>query len=347
MQKSSNPVHRSVNVLGSGLVRTDVAQRCDVLHLHWLGSETLSVREISYVSAAVPAVWTLHDTWAFTGADHHPKDESDIRYRVGYTRGSRLPGDGRIDVDAWVFRRKLKAWKSPMWLVAPSSHVQTMANESYLASSWPTTVIPNALDTDVFRQLAEAERSVARAGFGLPAEGPLILFGSASRAAHTKGMDLLAEALERLRIRLPEATFATFGPVAEDLPGSIQQLGYVDDEEVLRRLYSAADAVVVSSRFETFSQVAAEAQACGTPVAAFATSGLLDVVEDGVTGFLAEPYEPEALAESVIRVIDAGPRMRDAARDRAERLWAMDVVGRQYVAWYEQAIAEFHSNLRR
>lgn len=347
MQKSFNPVHRSVNVLGSGLVGTDVVQRCDVVHLHWLGSETLSIGEISYVSAAGAVVWTLHDLWAFTGADHHPRDSNDLRYRVGYTRESRLPGDGRIDVDAWVFRRKLKAWKSPMWLVAPSSYVQTMANESYLASSWPTTVIPNPLDTDVFRPAAEAERLVARAEFGLPANGPLILFGSASRAAHTKGMDLLAEALERLRSQLPKATFATFGPVAEDLPGWVQQLGYVDSEERLRRLYSTAEAVVVSSRFETFSQVAAEAQACGTPVAAFATSGLLDVVEDRVTGFLAEPYEPEALADAAIRAITAGPRMRKAARKRAERLWAMDVVGRQYVEWYEQARSEFHSNLRR
>lgn len=347
LQQSSNSVHRSVNVIPSSVARNSNLRSTDVIHLHWVGDELLSVRQIGALSTAVPVVWTLHDTWAFTGADHHPKDESDNRYRAGYTQESRLPGDGRIDVDAWVFRRKLKAWKSPIWLVAPSSYIQNMANESYLASSWPTTVIPNPLDTDVYRPLEDGEQIVARAELGLPADVPVVLFGSASRAAHTKGMDLLAKALERLRIRLPGATFATFGPVAEDLPDWVRQLGYVDSEEQLRRLYSAADAVVVSSRFETFSQVAAEAQACGTPVAAFATSGLLDVVEDGVTGFLAEPYEPEALAEAMIRVIEAGPRMREAARKRAERLWAMDVVGRQYVAWYEQAISEFHSNLNR
>lgn len=347
VQKSSNPVHRSLNVVPSGVLKNTDLTSVDTIHLHWIGDEVLGVQEIARLARRVPIVWTLHDTWAFTGADHHPKDETDIRYRVGYTRASRLPGDGRIDVDAWVFRRKLRAWKSPMWLVAPSSYVMKMANESYLASSWPSTVIPNPMNVGVFRPLEVDSRSAVRAEFGLSGNGPLIVFGSGSRAAHTKGIDLLAEALERLRVRLREASFATFGPVAEDLPGWVQQLGYVDDEEHLRKLYSAADVVLVSSRFETFSQVAAEAQACGTPVAAFATSGLLDVVEDGVSGFLAEPYDPEALAEAAIRAIDAGPRMREVARERAERLWAMDVVGRQYVAWYEQAIAEFHSNARR
>jgi len=102
--------------------------------------------------------------------------------------------------------------------------------------------------------------------------------------------------------------------------------------------------VVVPSRFETFSQVAAEAQACGTPVAAFATSGLLDVVSEGETGFLAQGFDPLGLASAAQRVLTAGEPMRRAARERAERLWAIPVVGKQYADWYERAIREFHES---
>jgi glycosyltransferase involved in cell wall biosynthesis len=230
-----------------------------------------------------------------------------------------------------------------MWLVAPSRYVKQMAEGSYLASSWPVTVIPNPLDVDVFKPLDGGARLKARIEFGLPPEAPLILFGSGSRSAYTKGIDLLVQSLQVTHDRLPTTAFATFGPVDDALPGWVTQLGYIHDEQLLADLYASSDVVIVSSRFETFSQVASEAQACGTPVAAFATSGLLDVVDDGVTGFLADPYDPVSLADAVCRVIEAGSAMRHAARERAERLWAMPVVGRQYADWYEQAIGEFHA----
>ena len=340
-QKSSNPVHRSVNVLPSKVMNDLDVAWFDAIHLHWVGDELISVRQIGSLARTLPVVWTLHDTWAFTGADHHPKDETDNRYRVGYTKESRLPGDGRMDVDAWVFRRKLRAWTSPMWLVAPTASVMVMAKESVIASSWPVTVIPNPVDCDIFTAAPSVERVELRGRLGVQADEPLILFGSGSRAAYTKGMDLLAGSLPEFRRRLPHARFMTFGPISDELPDWVDQIGFVANESSLRDLYAAANVVIVPSRFETFSQVAAEAQACGTPVAAFATSGLLDVVGDGETGFLAKEFDSLALADAAEQVIAAGEPMRQAARERAERLWAMPVVGRQYADWYEQAIQEF------
>mgnify|MGYP002280265134 CR=1 FL=1 len=342
IQLSNNPVHRSLNVLPSKVVMDADLASFDVAHLHWVGDEMISIGQIGSLAQTLPVVWTLHDTWAFTGADHHPKDGTDTRYRVGYTKESRLPGDKRVDVDAWVFRRKLRAWKSPVWLVAPSSHVMKMAQESFLASRWPVTVIPNPIDCDVFTSACPQERTDLRHRLGLHGDEPLILLGSGSRAAYTKGMDLLASALPELRRRLPHACFVTFGPDSNELPDWVRQIGFVHDESALRDLYAAADVVLVSSRFETFSQVAAEAQACGTPVAAFGTSGLLDVVSDGETGYLAKGFDPVSLVDAAQRVLDAGEPMRHAASERAQRLWAMPVVGRQYADWYEHAIREFH-----
>jgi glycosyltransferase involved in cell wall biosynthesis len=99
--------------------------------------------------------------------------------------------------------------------------------------------------------------------------------------------------------------------------------------------------MVVPSRIESFSQTASEAQACGTPVVAFATSGLLDVVEDGVSGLLAEPYDTTALGAAIASVLqDAELRARlgGQARDRAVRTWSMPVVAAQYLDWYAEAV---------
>jgi D-inositol-3-phosphate glycosyltransferase len=67
--------------------------------------------------------------------------------------------------------------------------------------------------------------------------------------------------------------------------------------------YSAADAVLVPSRSESFGLVALEAQSCGTPVIGAATGGLRYVVRDGETGFLVEGHDPAEYAQRIIRLL--------------------------------------------
>jgi D-inositol-3-phosphate glycosyltransferase len=97
----------------------------------------------------------------------------------------------------------------------------------------------------------------------------------------------------------------------------------------LADLYALADVCVVPSRAESFGLVALEAQASGTPVVASAVGGLLDIVEDDVTGYLVEDRDPRAFADRIARILDDTAlrlRMGDAARDRAQHFtWTRSV----------------------
>jgi D-inositol-3-phosphate glycosyltransferase len=97
----------------------------------------------------------------------------------------------------------------------------------------------------------------------------------------------------------------------------------------LADLYAIADVCVVPSRAESFGLVALEAQASGTPVIAAAVGGLLDIVEDGVTGYLVQGRDPHEFADRIARVLDDSAlrlRMGDAARERAQQLtWSRSV----------------------
>ena len=82
---------------------------------------------------------------------------------------------------------------------------------------------------------------------------------------------------------------------------------------------------MLPSRQDNLPNTGLEAHACGTPVVAFKTGGLPDIVDDRVTGALAEPFEPASLAACIRWVLEDEQRLQQlgsAARARAERLWA-------------------------
>ncbi len=82
------------------------------------------------------------------------------------------------------------------------------------------------------------------------------------------------------------------------------------------------DVLVAPSHQEPFGTVLSEAMAVGTPVVATRVGGLAEVVDDGVTGLLVEPGEPDALAAAVLEVLGRRDAMSTAARQAARRFGA-------------------------
>ena len=114
--------------------------------------------------------------------------------------------------------------------------------------------------------------------------------------------------------------------------------GHFHDVLSLRALYSAADAMVIPSRQDNLPNTGLEANVCGTPVVAFDTGGLPDIVADRTTGALAEPFEPASLASAIRWVLEDPHRRRElgaAAKQRAEQLWAPSRIASLYAEIYE------------
>ena len=85
-----------------------------------------------------------------------------------------------------------------------------------------------------------------------------------------------------------------------------------------------------------------EAHACGTPVVAYRTGGLVDIVDDQISGALAEPFDPGSLAAAIRWVLEDPQRrgqLGAAARQRAERLWDPARVAGLYAEGYGEALA--------
>jgi|GEM_PF-257852 len=175
-------------------------------------------------------------------------------------------------------------------------------------------VVPNVVDGDALRALAS----------GAPAPGRFTVV-TVGRVVHNKGYDLLAGALHDPRVagRLPAGWvwqhFGT-GPGADALARQAEAAGVpltirggATDEEVQRAL-SRAGLFVQPSRYEGSSLTTLEAMVHGRVVVATPVGGIPDKVEDGRTGFLAARPTSAALADALVRALEAGPDVGPAAR---------------------------------
>lgn len=206
-------------------------------------------------------------------------------------------------------------------------------------------MVPNPIDIDRWQPI---DQRLARQLLGLPQECPLLLFGSIGGGKDPrKGIDLLHAALTQLRseANLHDLQLVVFGKLAPKSPPQlgfpVHYTGHLYDDLSLRALYSAADAMVIPSRQDNLPNTGLEAHACGTPVVAFNTGGLPDIVDDHVTGALAEPFEPESLAAAMRWVLEDPQRHQQlgaAARARAEQLWAPARVAGLYSEVYLAAM---------
>jgi glycosyltransferase involved in cell wall biosynthesis len=127
-----------------------------------------------------------------------------------------------------------------------------------------------------------------------------------------KDHDTLIAAAVIVLLKRPLARFLIAGKGPEEvrlfesirrmgLVGKVLLTGHVPDPLPLLK---AVDIYVQSSWGEGMGSVLIEAAACGAPIAATTAGGIPEVVEDGVTGLLVSPRNPEALAEALIRLMD-------------------------------------------
>jgi glycosyltransferase involved in cell wall biosynthesis len=166
---------------------------------------------------------------------------------------------------------------------------------------------------------------------GPPEEPPHVLF--VGRLSAEKGILELLAAVGALPL-----VVVGDGPLRDRVPTA---LGFIPNAE-LGPYYERAAVVCCPSLREGFGVACLEAMAHGRPVVASATGGLLDLVEDGVTGLLVQPGDTDALRAALERLLgDAGLRARwgAAGRERARARFSWQAATRGTLATYRQALA--------
>jgi len=226
-------------------------------------------------------------------------------------------------------------------------------------------IIPSGVDCDRFRPPNPAERKQARDALGLAAGDFAI--GTVGMLEARKGQRYLIEAMRLLRdgegAGVAHATavnarcfIAGTGALANELAAEIEArrlddsvhlMGVLDDS---RSLLWALDIFAMPSLQEGLGVAALEAMACGLPVVASAIGGLVDAVEDGVSGIQVPVGNAPALANAIAQ-FSANPELRlamgSAGRERAVAKFAIEAMARGTLALYLACVENRARNRRQ
>jgi glycosyltransferase involved in cell wall biosynthesis len=293
-----------VGFLGSDFVHSVRARRSfepELVHAHWWFPNGVVGTWVSGL-ARIPLVTTLHGT--------------DVRLarKVGVAK----PLFGHVLKHSAAVTTVSKWLKEETEALVPGVH---------------PTVAPMPVATNLF-------------GPGSSRDGQRLLF--VGRLNDQKGADHLLNALALMK-REAWLDIVGDGPNREALKQLAQQLGVASrirwhgqlSQSELPPLYQRAAAVVIPSVDEGLGLVAVEALLCETPVVAFDSGGLRDVIQHEKTGLLVKPGDRAALASALDNLLardGRGSQLGRAGRLYALSAFAPESAARRYAEIYRRVL---------
>ena len=214
-------------------------------------------------------------------------------------------------------------------------------------------VIPSGIDLEPFA--GSLDRDYLRREFGFPPDSFLV--GIVAQLVDGKGHGTLIEAAKLLKTFLPKIKIIIIGGGALELRLAEQArglgvgdlvffLGFRDD---VPRLLASLDAFVLTSDAEGLGSSIMDAMAARLPVVATRVGGIPEVVEDGETGILIPPRDPETLARTILRLAndrDLAGRLGAQGFESVRRKFSAEAMVSRIVDLYEKIAASQKINLR-
>jgi len=331
---------------GRSVIKHPDVKNADIIHLHWINHGFLDPKHIAEIKkSGKPVVWTFHDSNVFTGGCH-------VRYACDHYQQQcgncpLLINPAADDISHSIWKQKNKAYQQlDFSIAAPSSWMLASVKKSSLMLGKPVNHIPNTLETDVFKP---ADKKQAKQQAGLPTDKFIFLSGfMPSRKDLHKGTQYLLESMELLKQRLgvdaDQVEVVVFGNRGTenlpDFPFKTSFLGTINNDEKLALYYAAADAFLIPSLEDNLPYTVMESLSCGTPVIAFTTGGIPDMVRHEHNGYLATYKSSESFADGMEWIIKHSEKekLNRQARQTIMDRFSEEVIAKQHIEVYNNLL---------
>lgn len=279
--------------------------RPDIVHLHNIHGYYLNYELLfEYLAQAnIPVVWTLHDSWAYTGHCANYLAAGCERWK---THCDRCPQPKSYPKTSFIsqayrnFEKKRACFLSVrnLTLVPVSRWLEGELHQSFFRDT-AIQQIHNGIDTDTFVPVAES--SVIRAKYAIAMNQPVVL-GVAS-VWYNKGFE---DFIALRKLLAPHITIVLVGLTGKQKQiakkNGIIAIDRTQSQSELAALYSTASVFCNPTWEESFGLTNVEAMACGTPVVTYNTGGSPEILTRE-TGRIVQPRDVNALAAAVMEVL--------------------------------------------
>jgi glycosyltransferase involved in cell wall biosynthesis len=324
----------------------------DVVHLHNLHGDFLSILAMPIWARYKPLVWTLHDNWAMTGGCASPRGCERWKVACGHCPlSTRFPMVGH---DHTRFFRSLKPsiFKAARpRIVTPSAWLAARVKQIPHFRKLDITVIPNPVDCETFRPATQ--RAAIRERLGLTVYAPVVLITGHDWRDRFKGGPEAIAALQAAAQQMPELQILAVGRESRallsqtGLPG--RALPFTSNRHELADAYAAADITLFPSRAENYPLTTLESMSAGTPVVAFDVGGIPEQIDHLQTGWLAPDGDVTSLRDGILRLTryaEDTRRMGHLARDTVRRRNSIPVIATLYLDEYDRARAAWRRRFK-
>ncbi len=292
---------------GISIANHPLVKQADILHLHWTNSGFLSIKDLkALINTGKPIVWTMHDMWVFTGGCHYSGSCDGYLTKCGSCPMLRDADENDLSRMGWLRKDAMYARADNISFVGCSKWLADVAAKSSLINRFSIANIPNPIDVEIFSPL---HKLTQRAKYGVSADAKVILFGAANINDKRKGITYLVEALQLLKQKHNRENIEVviFGKNkhfdVSTLPFKVHQLNIINSEKVLAEVYNLADVFVTTSVEDNLPNMIMEAMACGTPVVAFETGGIPEMIDHLQNGYLATLKSAQGIADGIKHIL--------------------------------------------
>jgi glycosyltransferase involved in cell wall biosynthesis len=231
-------------------------------------------------------------------------------------------------------------------LISPSNWMKSVLNEDFNFPLASIYVVNNGVDHTRFRPDAEKSEFVQK--IRDEAGGPIVLFSG--RMISTKGVQVLVEAIPKILREVKDAYFVFVGGGNSAfykqrlkklmIPSkSFNFLGYVANSDDIPGLYTTASVFVAPTLYENFPIRILENMSCQNAVVATDIVGIPEIIQDRVNGLLIDPWDVNALSESVIALLSdqrLAKRIGQNARKTVEEKFTLKKFANETADVYER-----------
>lgn len=333
-----------LNIVSSfDLVKHPFYQEADILNFHNLHTGYFNYLALPKLTKNKPAVFILHDMWAFTGHCSYSYDCN--KWQTGCGKCPYPNVAPKITRDNTSLEWKLKNWvysNSNLSIICPSKWLTEQAKNSML-NRFHIHHIPHGIDLQAYEPL---NKEKCRELLGIPINKKVLLFVVQRFNDERKGGDLLLKALAKLPESLKQDTVLLIlgnetDKISELTDITSIKLGYISSDRLKSIAYSAADLFLFPTRADIFGLVILESMACATPIVSFDVCAVSELVRHNITGYLAKSENIEEFAQGIIELLEdekLREKMSQNCRKIAVEEYDLDFQIKRYIEVYKQIL---------